>query len=251
MSARPAAGPPLDMTLRETWIDGPPEPRLDPGETHVWRADLRQTGDELLGLLGEPERERAASIVRERERELWSRSRSVLKALLGRYTRSEASAIRLAPGPHGKPQLAGEHVRGGGATPFFNISHTRHLALFAFCGDGPVGVDVQLAPRREHAARTDYVALARRAFGASTAQRLEQLEPREREREFLVLWTRHEAESKRRGVGIGGPRSFAQSSGAQSGGGSSILKLDVGPHGAAALACSRTPRRLELWEWSG
>jgi 4'-phosphopantetheinyl transferase len=251
MSARPAAGPPLDTSLAEPWIDGPHEPQLDPGETHVWRADLRQTGDQLLGLLGEPERERAARIVRERERELWSRSRSVLKALLGRYTHSEASAIKLVPGPHGKPQLAGGLARADGATPFFNISHARHLALFAFCGDGPVGVDLQLAPLRAHAARSDYVALARRAFGASTAQRLEQLEPREREREFLVLWTRHEAESKRRGVGIGGPRGPASSGVAQSGGGSSILELDVSPHGAAALACSRTPRRLELWEWSG
>jgi 4'-phosphopantetheinyl transferase len=248
MSARPAAGPPLDTSLAGAWIEGPHEPRLDPGETHVWRADLRQTGDELLGLLGEPERERAARIVRERERDLWSRSRSVLKALLGRYTEIDASVIRLVAGPHGKPQLAGAHAHAGGATPFFNVSHAGHLALFAFSGDGSVGVDVQFAPLRAHAARTDYVALARRAFGASTAQRLARLEPRRREREFLVLWTRHEAESKRRGVGIGGPRSPAPGAG---GSGSSILELDAGPRVAAALACSHAPRRLELWEWPG
>jgi 4'-phosphopantetheinyl transferase len=246
MSARAAAGLPLDTSIGEAWIDGPRELRLGGGEAHVWRADLRCVNDQLLGLLDERERERATRIAGIRERELWSRSRSVLKALLGRYTRAEASAIRLVPGPHGKPQLAKEHASGDAASPLFNVSHSRHLALFAFSGDGPVGVDVQFAPQRLRAAKTDYAGLARRAFGASAARRLERLEPRTREREFLALWTRYEAESKRQGRGIGGRRGPTPGDR-----GSTILELDAGPHVAAALACSHAPHSLELWEWAG
>ncbi len=245
MSVRPAARLPFDTSPGEAWSDGPHEPWLDDGETHVWRADLRQVGDELLGLLSERERERAARIVRPRERELWSRSRGVLKALLGRYTRTEPYAIQLVTGPHGKPKLVDRHAGPGTASPFFNISHSQHLALFAFSSDSPVGVDVQLATVRSSAARTNYVALAKRVFGASASQRLERLEPLQCEHEFLRMWTRHEAECKRRGIGIG-----SAGSDAQRGDGSSIVEFDAGPRLAAALSCSRAPGRLELWEWA-
>ena len=205
MSAlRPPGGPSTPITPTPGRRDraGRESP---PAPSHVWRAELTAVSDAVAEALSDDERRRAVRIASERAR---SRLVPLTRRAAERCSAATCNAMppqRVAPPVgDGKPELAGD----AGERPplFFNLSHSRELALYAFGVDAPVGVDVQL-PREERAGATvDHVALARRAFGEHEAQRLSLVEPARREREFLRAWTRYEAELKRRGAGIGGLR---------------------------------------------
>lgn len=231
------------------WEQGPPRPRLAEGALHVWRADLEAVGDDLVHLLSDEERERANRLLGERDRRRWTRAHGVLRALLGRYLQRDPSSLRFAIGAHGKPGLA-ERATESGATQrsttatssglSFNLSHSGHLALYAFTSTSPVGVDLELLRRP-----IDEVALATRMFGRTQARRLERLDPSTRRLEFLRLWVRHEAELKRRGTGfatvggVGDERwgaEFELAPRAAAGAEPWIAELEVGSRAVAAVA---------------
>jgi 4'-phosphopantetheinyl transferase len=259
MSATPPALPATPCGAREPWALGPAEPRLERGALHLWRADLRAVDDALRGLLSSDERARAARFARELDGVLWGRSRGVLRTLLGRYLRADPAALALASARYGKPRLdrgPSPHVDASkgdsaGRPPklHFNLSHSRHLALYAFSATAPVGVDVQIAREGAAARRTDRVALAARTFGALQARQLEALEPKLREQEFLRLWTRYEAELKRRGTGIAGAGEDPAASQAADAS-CDLYELDVGPGAAAAVAVERPIGDLRCWGWA-
>jgi 4'-phosphopantetheinyl transferase len=212
-------------------MPGPLNPALGDRSVHVWRVDLSALDDDLAELLSDEERARAERFTHDREQRLWMRSRGMLRTLLGRYLTVGPSALRLAVGVHGKPELPAE------SRISFNLSHSRHLALYGFTDMGSVGVDVEL-PRRS----IDEVALAARAFGPPEAQSLADLDRETRTREFLRMWTRHEAELKFRGIGMGGPPVDA-------GRKPWIAELAVGSQAAAAIASQEPPRTLHCWDW--
>jgi 4'-phosphopantetheinyl transferase len=238
------------MSGQVVWTPGPREPQLARAEVHVWRVDLMVVADDVACCLSADETARAARIAGERERARWARSRGVLRTLLGRYLDEDPTAMELVVGPHGKPQLA--DPGGRPRSPFFNLSHSQHIALYAFTATGAIGVDVQLARDANARAASDHVALARRMFGEAEALRLSELAPTMREREFLRLWTLHEAELKRRGTGIGAVENEADGSTAAEearGGAPRIVELDVGAQAAAAVAFACEASELRLWEW--
>jgi 4'-phosphopantetheinyl transferase len=248
MSERDTDGPPPATGPDAEWPAGPAAPRLAADAAHVWLADLRTVTDDVLDALSAGERERAASIAGERERTLWTRSRGVLRALLGRYLQLAAADVELAAGANGKPELTGADTRQ--AELFFNLSHSDHLALYALSADGPVGVDVEVARVDRPGARVDHIALARRAFGEHEAQRLSLVEPAHREREFLRAWACHEAELKRLGTGIGGGGEGTDEEQTDPHSSPWIGELDIGEYAAAALALARRPTELRRWRWS-
>jgi phosphopantetheinyl transferase len=227
-------------------------PRLDVGILHVWLADLRRVGDAALELLDAGERARMRRFAQPRKGLLWARSRGVARALLAGYERCEPRMLHLRRVPRGKPYAVVAEPRGavtgtrtvvnsGRPDPArvrFNVSHSGTLALYAFCLDAEVGVDIEIQ-RGAHARRT----LAARAFGGAAAAHLHALEPHAAEREFLRLWVRHEAQLKCTGAGLAGasvPREPLPW----------LAELDLGryappPRGAlAAVACEREPREL-------
>jgi 4'-phosphopantetheinyl transferase len=237
----------MSSTADRDWTPGPLRPLLTWDAVHVWRADLAAVSDELLALLSPAERARAKRFRHEQDERLWTRSRAVLRALLGRYLRADAHTLRFATGAHGKPALLGDApeeavppatMRTRPASLLFNLSHSGELALYAFTPTAAVGVDVEFARRP-----IDTLAIAARTFGPREARRLEGLERPTREREFLRSWVRHEAKLKCLGVGIGGacttvggPRPW-------------IADLEVGSGGAAAVAIAIQPRELHCWDW--
>jgi len=247
-SSQPAGHCGQPASADDGWAPAPSRPRLPGGALHVWRADLTAVSDELAALLCAGERARADRLVSERTRRLWTRSRGVLRALLGLYLQRDPSTMRFSTGPHGKPALRGGGRRSPAAASSgadlpelsFNLSHSRGLALFAFTGAGPVGIDVEVARRP-----IDELAIAARTFGAEETRHLEDLEPTLRRQEFLRAWTRHEAALKCRGSGIGGSGGSRASAGRLW-----ITGLDVGAAGAAAVALERPARGLRCWEWA-
>jgi 4'-phosphopantetheinyl transferase len=228
------------------WSPGPLDPQLGAGELHVWRVDLDAVGDGVAESLLDTERDRARRIASARDRQLWARSRGTLRTLLGRYLSLRPRAIELAVSEYGKLRLHASH----GPAPTFNLSHSASLALFAFDADGAVGVDLEVVNDRS-GGPDDRLSLALRRFGADAARRLEQLDGALREREFLRLWVRYEAELKRRGTGIGAGDPLAGESAVAIGPSDSpwIVELDMGPHAAAALALGSPASELRQWDW--
>jgi 4'-phosphopantetheinyl transferase len=238
----------MPATAEGAWAPGPPDPLLAPGAVHVWRADLTAVTGEVCKLLCGEERSRAERILRERNRELWRRSRGLLRELLGRYLERDPRSLRFTAGAHGKPALVQDALESNTAKRrpsmararvSFNISHSRGLALYAFADSAAVGVDVEVAHRK-----VDEVAIAARTFGPAEARRLEELDPAIRQREFRRAWVRHEAKLKCLGVGLGGadsrrgPRPW-------------IAQLEMGPSADGAVAAERSAPGLSCWEWDG
>jgi 4'-phosphopantetheinyl transferase len=225
------------------WAPGPMQPRLVDGAVDVWRADLEAVSDALCELLCEEERMRAERLLHDRDRRRWTRSRGVLRALLGRYLQSDPSTLRFATGARGKPALAFDAAR----PPAFNLAHSDGLALYAFTAQGAVGIDVEVARRP-----LNDVAVAARLLGAAEARRLQELDPATREREFLRLWVRHEAELKLRGRGIAGTGTGIAAGVLRAGGRMPwIAELDVGSRAAGAVALEQPARELRCWDWRG
>jgi 4'-phosphopantetheinyl transferase len=221
----------------QSFSPGPPHAHVSAGAIDVWRADLIAIEGNLEDLLGADERARAARIVPARKRVLWARSRGVLRALLGRYLERDPRELRFALGPHGKPALAhdgseeGEDLR-------FSLSHSDGLALVAATAGREVGIDLEIAGRQ-----VDEVAIAARMLGRQQAERLAELDPQTREREFMRAWVAHEAAVKCRGLGLGIEVATP--------GDLWTDELDVGPDGYAAVAVEGGPCELRCWDWRG
>jgi 4'-phosphopantetheinyl transferase len=233
-------------------MPGPAHPRLTDGVVHVWRAQLSSLADgvdssELTASLPPEERTRAARILSPRRRQMWIAAHAVLRRLLARYLDTDPRDLRFRTGKHGKPMLLDEQAKMAAHPPVgrpavpplaFNLSHSGELALYAFGSGGSVGVDVEVAR-----STIDHVAIAARALGRVQARRLAGLEPECREREFLRAWTRHEAELKCQGTGIGWVA--AEATGKEPW----VADLDVSPRAAGAVALERGARKLCCWDW--
>jgi len=227
------------------WMPAPAHPQLRPDEVHVWRADITEAGEGAEELLSPDERARAERILSEERRRAWTRAHGILRQLLGRYLGCDPRALRFSGGADGKPELLGDELPAAGspagaasatAPLSFNISHSGHLVLYAFSAEQPVGVDVEIAGRPR-----DEVRLAARAFGPAAAQRLADMDPATRAREFRRAWVRYEAALKCRGTGIGHP------AGVSAGPDPWIAELLPGQQAVAAVAAERPPRELRCW----
>jgi len=214
------------------WGPGPRRPRLQAGAVDVWRADLDAVSEDLTRVLSGDEQARAAHILSERDRLLWSRSHGLLRTLLGGYLDCDPASLRFDAGPQGKPSLGSAHTAATGIG--FNLSHSGTLALVGVTDAGQIGVDVEVARRP-----LNELAVAGRMLGPEAAAHLEHLDPARREQEFLRLWARNEARAKCLGAGLAKatPRPAGRDE-------PWVTDLDIGPDAAAALALEREPQRI-------
>ena len=224
----------MSLSAEEAWAPGPLHPQLADGAVHAWRADLAVVSEELADLLCEQERARAQRILSDSRGALWARSRGVLRSLLGRYLGREPASLRFGAGAHGKPTL----TDGAASELAFNLSHSGQFALYAFSASSAVGVDVEVGRRS-----VEEIAVARSWLGAAHARRLEALEPAIRRREFLRVWTRHEAQLKCLGVGFGATAPQVAPLEPW------VLDLEPFPDVAGAVAAERAALTLDCWSW--
>ena len=122
-------------------------------------------------------------------------SRGALRLLLGAYLECSPEDIALDVGAHGKRTLA--HRQGNARDIRFNVSRSGSMALAAVTLESDIGVDVERMRRV-----SKLMKIARRYFPIEQCSRLEQLEPQERDEEFLRLWSRFESLSKASGYGV-------------------------------------------------
>jgi 4'-phosphopantetheinyl transferase len=217
--------------------------RATAGSVHVWRADLTALGDDLEDLLCAEELARAAQILHPHKRALWTRSRGVLRALLGRYLDRDPLDLCFALGPHGKPTLSQECE--ATVDLRFNLSHSGCLALVAVTAGREVGVDVEVAVRRQ----IDELAIAERVLGREQARRMAALNSRARARAFLDAWVAREAVVKCLGLGLATPSTSPPPPPPPPD--LWTASIDVGPRAAGAVAVAGGECELHRWDWRG
>lgn len=165
---------------------------LPEDEVHVWRASLerpQRTVEAMRRLLAGDERQRADRFRFERDRARYVVGRALLRGLLANYLETTPEALAFEYGEFDKPSL------GGG--PWFNLSHSGSVALYAFSNAGEIGVDVELDDADFTRER-----IAERFFSPAEVSVLRSLPAEDQPRAFLRCWTRKEAFIKARGDGL-------------------------------------------------
>ncbi len=192
-----------------------------------------------LALLDDEERARAARFHFDGDRKHFIARRALLRGILGRYLKIEASQIKLAVEERGKPRLAGP---AGAVRLHFNSSHSRNLALFAVCRFAPLGVDVeQLRPMPEMSE------IAATFCSPPENAILDATPPEKKLAAFFDHWTRKEAWLKATGEGIAG--SLAQMDCSVPPPGWTFLSLSPAPGFAAGLAFPGAGVKTHYWQW--
>jgi 4'-phosphopantetheinyl transferase len=179
------------------WVRPSKFPVLKDREAHVWRVPLGPLSSSHPGLdeiLTDQELWEASVYASYRDRQRYVTVRGILRQLLGRYLGLDPSTITLTRGPYGKPEIA---VEGQEPPLFFNVAHSRDLALIAIARDFQVGIDIE-------AVNSDFEwdMIARRFFTAREHASLTSTPDSERADAFTTVWTRKEACLKAAGLGL-------------------------------------------------
>jgi 4'-phosphopantetheinyl transferase len=165
---------------------------LPAGEVHVWRTSLARP-EETVGrmrlLLARDELHRADRFRFERDRSRFIVGRALLRGLLARYLDAAPEELEFQYGEFQKPAL-----RTG---PWFNLSHSGPVALYAFSSAGEIGIDVELNDADFACER-----IAERFFSPAEVNLLRSVPSEAKPRAFLACWTRKEAFIKARGDGL-------------------------------------------------
>jgi 4'-phosphopantetheinyl transferase len=185
--------------------DPPPRPRpdpgeqlrLEPGEVHVWHADLDSTPwppATLARSLAPGEWCRADRFRSRGHRQRFIAGRGMLRHLLAAYLGAQPGDLELRSGAGGKPEVA---IPPGGPSVRFNCSHSQGRAVYGVTLRRRIGVDVEVVRPVPEA-----VAIAERWFSPPERAQLLASPPGRRSEAFLRTWTVKEAYLKARGEGL-------------------------------------------------
>ncbi|MCC3434017.1 MAG: 4'-phosphopantetheinyl transferase superfamily protein [Oscillatoriales cyanobacterium] len=180
-----------------SWNSPPKDLKLASNEIHVWRVLLTQTASCLQSLeqpLSSDERTKAERFYFQKDRSQFIVSRGALRAILSRYLDIDPSALCFGYNPYGKPFLSAEQ---GGNELFFNLSHSRGIALIAVTKNRNIGIDIE-------SIRTDFPCqeIAERFFSLLENTVLRSLPLNLQHKAFFTCWTRKEAYIKAVGKGL-------------------------------------------------
>ncbi len=179
------------------WLAANPRPPLKSAEIHLWWACLQvdaRKRRELESTLSARERDRAARLRIDRQRERYIAGRGIARELLSHYIGGSPATIRFAIGPYGKPSLPN---RVDGKQICFNYTDSQGMALYAFARDCELGIDLEGLARK-----IQYQRIATRKFTRREAETLLSISDPQGKQAFLACWTRKEAYGKAKGFGI-------------------------------------------------
>lgn len=163
---------------------------------HVWCADLEPAADQQAALqktLTTFEVERANRFRFSRHKRRYIAGRGILRVLLGRYLNVPPLSVEIAYSEHDKPFLPAKKIQ-------FNLSHSKGIALYAFCTEADIGIDLEkIRPI------SDAESIAARFFSPGEYARFQILSEEDRNDAFFACWTRKEAFIKAVGEGLSYP----------------------------------------------
>jgi 4'-phosphopantetheinyl transferase len=119
---------------------------LKENTVEIWLAHLNNFYhrlDELRTVLTEPEIKKAERFHFAKHQKRYAVSQSILRILLGQYSKQNPKNIELAKGKYGKPYLENSNIK-------FNVSHSNEYAIYAFTLNDELGVDLEYWRVRNH-----------------------------------------------------------------------------------------------------
>ncbi len=229
-------------------------------EVHLWLASLEQAPDcvrSFLTTLAPDEQKRAARFYFEKDRRSFTVARGILRALLGHYLQVPPASLNFTYNAYGKPALL---ASSGQPALCFNLSHSHHLALFAFAYECELGVDIEYMRDME---QEDYLLMASSHFSPGEYVTLQALPETLRKTAFFNCWSRKEAYIKARGMGISIPLDtfdvscvpgepvalLASRDAPETVSAWSLSTPAVPPDYAAALMITQPQRRVHAYQW--
>jgi len=246
-----------DMLTPSIWSRPPAALQLGTREVHVWCAYLPRYATRLAALaslLSADERMVMARFHFAPDRERYVLTRGLLRELLQRYIAVAPGCLQFSYGRHGKPALA---APAEGSWVRFNVSHAQDLAIYAFCRNQEVGIDIEYI-------RSDieYEEIACHVFSPNEVATLFALPSHERAAALFRCWTMNEAYVKGHGDGLSIPldqfdTAFTPGTPAailatrpdpSQAGRWTLLQLDPAPDYCAALAVAGPIEKIDCWQ---
>ena len=184
------------FVISNFWSNGLCNPQLSTDNVHVWLAELNVPLGRLIAyekLLVDDERNRARLFHFARDRDHYIAGRGMLRVMLGRYLDKLPMEIDIVFGEYDKPFLSSGEVQ-------FNLAHSGNLALYAFCLDQEVGIDIEAEQEL-----IDTLAIAKHFFSPSEYNTLLSTPKEQQTSAFYRCWTRKEAFIKAVGEGLSYP----------------------------------------------
>jgi 4'-phosphopantetheinyl transferase len=188
------------MLFPPTWPTVGVPQKIAADQIHVWAWLLDSGGlddheKSEIGLLDAKELERFHRFHFECDRARFAIAHANVRRILGAYLGQEPKRILFRANPFGKPEL----VTGAQAPPlYFNLSHSRNIALLALSMDTELGIDIEyLRPIEPEVAESN--------FSPTELAALSTLEGEAWLKGFYHCWTRKEAILKAEGVGLNFP----------------------------------------------
>jgi 4'-phosphopantetheinyl transferase len=189
------------MLFPPTWpMVGLPQ-KIAANQIHVWAWLLDSSGGfgdhekSQIGLLDAKELERFHRFHFECDRIRFAIAHANVRRILGAYLDREPERILFRANPFGKPELVTEAQT---RPLYFNLSHSRKVALLALSMDTEVGIDVEdIRPIEPEVAESN--------FSPTELAALSSLEGEAWVKGFYHCWTRKEAILKAEGVGLNLP----------------------------------------------
>ena len=174
---------------------------LEHNQIHILKVNINKSELDLSSIfskvLSEDEKQRATRLRSEKDRKRFVVSRGLLRENLGRYMDTNPADISFKYNRHGKPAINDDL---NSANIKFNVSHSRDLAIYAVCLNKEIGVDVEYIRDVGSADK-----IIERFFTEDEKRYYYSLPEDSKRHAFFTLWTRKEAYSKARGMGIGLP----------------------------------------------
>ncbi len=170
---------------------------LQPGELHIWRAELEQPDGVIQSLaasLSMDEQEKANRLRFAHHRKFAIASRGILRSILSRYLNQLPQSLQFVYDAHGKPSLCREEET---LSLSFNVSHSNHRALYAVRLGGIVGIDIEA-----HRPIPLLSQLIQRYFSPDEQAAIAAQPEAQQEQHFFYYWTAKEALTKATGRGI-------------------------------------------------
>jgi 4'-phosphopantetheinyl transferase len=171
-------------------------PTLYRGEVHLWWVDLEQHRhllDACQELLDPQENQRKAAFHEPAQKSDFILQRGILRFLLGSYLGLALDSLQLEQSETGKLSV---HI-GNQLELNFNLSHSGQMALYAFCRQTALGVDIQQVRPME-----DLWALARRVLSRIELEHFQAEMDHQQQSWFFRAWVRKEACLKAWGSGF-------------------------------------------------
>ncbi|WP_172622889.1 4'-phosphopantetheinyl transferase family protein [Aquicella siphonis] len=221
---------------------------IDTHEVQIWFTDLtltREQENERFDLLSIEERERALRFHFPIHKQRFIAARSMLRSLLGLYLACAPQDIAFAYDENEKPRLQTSGQMG----LQFNLSHSDHMAVYAFTLHHAVGVDI------EKIRDTYNPDVAERYFSRRENQDLLSLPHNERTAGFYRIWARKEAIVKAVGKGLTMPlsrfsvsaRDICEDIQLDHDGSWKLMPLAIHPAFQSAVAASPMIHTLSYW----